>query len=283
MALNKRLALKYIRTKLTFLSRLSKRKAAEEAFTLFCTPQYRNKKEPSAIFSKAEVINFTFQDYQIVGYRWNSQGHKKVLILHGFESSIVNFDRYIQPLIDKDFCVLGFDGPAHGRSSGKTVNVLIYKQFIETINQLYGPIDCFIAHSLGGLALSLVLEEWKNSEAVKAAIIAPATETKTAIDFLFSLLKLDRGVRTEFDKLIREKSGNPAEWFSITRAAKNIRAQVLWLHDEDDDMTPLKDSEPVRKANYPNFRFHITKGLGHRRIYRDNAVAQTIIDFLSDK
>ena len=61
---------------------------------------------------------------------------------------------------------------------------------------------------------------------------------------------------------------------------KHIRAKVLWVHDEDDDTTPLKDVLKVKAENYPNIEFLITKGLGHRRIYRDNKVTKTIVDFL---
>ena len=61
--------------------------------------------------------------------------------------------------------------------------------------------------------------------------------------------------------------------------AKNIKAQVLWLQDKDDQMTPLSDVEPIINENYPNFKFIISEGLGHRRIYRDNNSHHSIIRF----
>ncbi|HVE61124.1 MAG TPA: hypothetical protein VNA26_04850, partial [Chitinophagaceae bacterium] len=64
-------------------------------------------------------MNFEFDKYRIQGYCWNGNSEKKILILHGFESSIVNFDRYVKPLINLGYCVMGFDAPAHGKSSGK--------------------------------------------------------------------------------------------------------------------------------------------------------------------
>jgi pimeloyl-ACP methyl ester carboxylesterase len=111
-------------------------------------------------------------------------------------------------------------------------------------------------------------------------LIAPATETKTAVDNFFKFLKLDKEVRREFDKLITELGGKPPGWYSISRAAKNIKAQVLFLQDTNDEMTPLSDVEPIMEKNYPNFHFIISEGLGHRRIYRDNKSLKAIIDFL---
>jgi pimeloyl-ACP methyl ester carboxylesterase len=279
MRLSQQLVLKYIRTKFGILSAISKRKAAERAFKLFCTPQYRNKKKLPRIFEQAEVIKLRFLNYTIQGYRWNRSADKKVLILHGFESSVINFDRYVKPLIRKGYCVLAFDAPAHGRSTGKEINVLIYRDFIDLLNQRFGPIKNFLAHSLGGLALSLAVENWDHDHTYKIVYIAPAVETQTAIDSYFKFLGMDNDVRKEFDRVIEERGGFPPRWYSITRAAEQIKASVLFFQDKDDEMTPLSDVEPLIKANHSNFKFVLTEGLGHRRIYRDNKVSKAVIEF----
>jgi hypothetical protein len=90
MRLNQRLALKYVRTKFKLLSTISKRKATEKAFMLFCTPQYRNKKKPPVIFEKAENLNFEFEEYNIQGYCWNRSAVKKFLLLHARAAKSIN-------------------------------------------------------------------------------------------------------------------------------------------------------------------------------------------------
>lgn len=253
MKLGQRLVLKYIRTKFKLLSSISKRKAAEEAYKLFCTPQYRNKKKLPPVFENAEKLHFAFEGSIIRGYQWNhsSEVENKVLILHGFESSIINFDRYVKPLIKKGYEVLAFDAPAHGRSSGKMINALIYKNMIFQINKEYGPVKSFLAHSLGGLALSLYLEETDHDESYKVVFIAPAVETTTAVDSYFKFLKLDQQLKTVFNKMIEELAGKPTTWYSVSRASQHIKAKVLFLQDKDDDMTPLADVEPIMKKIIP--------------------------------
>jgi pimeloyl-ACP methyl ester carboxylesterase len=280
MALAQQFALKYIRTKFSILSAISKKAAAQQAFQLFCTPQHRNRKPLPPIFEKAEILRFNFLDYQVQGYRWNAGQERKVLILHGFESSAVNFDRYVKPLLKKGFEVLAFDAPAHGRSTGKIFNALLYKQFIQTVCKSYGPVQSFLAHSLGGLALSLALEDIEHDSSYNVALIAPATETTTAIDSFFTYLKLDAALRPWFDKIILEQSGHTTDWFSVSRVAPFIKANVLWAHDKDDAMTPFTDIQHVMNAGYPNFQFLITEGLGHRRIYRDNKISKAVLEFL---
>jgi esterase/lipase len=281
MALSKQLALKYVRTKFKFLSILSRRKAAEKAFELFCTPQFRTTKALPSVFEKSEKIEFLFEENIVRGYRWNHPSQKKALILHGFESSVVNFENYIEPLIKKGYEVLAFDAPAHGRSTGKTITVITYKNLVHHIWNHYGPIGSFITHSFGGLTLCLALEEIPHSASTKIVLVAPAAETKTAIDNFFKLLKLNNGVRKEFDRLIEEQGGKPPEWYSVSRTAAKLKGQVLFLQDKDDYMTPLSDVKSIMDKNYPNFHFVISEGLGHRRIYRDEQSIKKIMEFLS--
>jgi len=280
MKFTQRLALSYARTKFSLLSAISKRNAARKALDLFCTPQSRRNKAPSKIFDEAEKLQFQLEGLLIRGYRWKHPKNKRLLIVHGFESSITNFDHFISPLVAKGYEVLAFDAPGHGLSGGTKITAPLFAKMLTTIHEKYGPVQSFITHSFGGLAISLALEQLPHDETYKVVLMAPATESETAIDQFFQLLHLNGEVRKEFDKLITELGGHPAEWYSIRRAVKNIKAQILWLHDEDDLQTPLGDALKVKNDNLPNLNFVITKGLGHSRIYRDPEIAKKIIDFL---
>ena len=280
MTFKQRLALRYTRVKLALLSFWSNKAAAKAALELFRTPQYKTSKHAPAIFGTAEKLQFNLDDITIVGYRWNYKRKKKVLIIHGFQSSVFNFEQYIQPLISKGYEVLAFDAPAHGGSGGKWITAPLFAKMIKSIHELYGPMRSFLAHSFGGLALSLALENMPHDNTYKVVLIAPATETKTAIDQFFELFHLDEDVREEFDKLIATIGGRPPEWYSIRRAIRNIKAMVLWIHDVNDQQTPINDAWKVKHENLPNVRFMTTRGLGHRRIYRDEKIMRTVIDFL---
>jgi pimeloyl-ACP methyl ester carboxylesterase len=284
MKLSQHLALGYIRTKFKLLAAISKKKAAEKAFELFCTPQRRNLKQPPKIFEQAEKIQLKVEGINVKGWRWQPENsahpQRKALIIHGFESSAVNFDRYIRPLLRKGYEVLAVDAPAHGRSGSKQINTPLYKKTILAVYKEFGPVTSYMAHSFGGLAVCLALEEISHTPDYRLALIAPATETTTAIDTFFKFLKLDPAIRSEFEKVIIKKGGVSSSWYSIRRALKHIKAKILWIHDEEDDTTPLSDALKVKEENHPNIRFIITKGLGHRRIYRDNKVTKEIVDFL---
>lgn len=280
MNVAQKLAVNYYRAKLNIIATISKKRAARKAFEMFCTPYKKNKKKTPPIFAKAEKLEFDVDGYSIKGFRFNHPADKKILIIHGFESSIKNFDRYIGPFISKGYEVIGFDAPAHGKSDGKTITLPMYIQVLESIDQRYGPIDRFMAHSFGGLALTHLLEKFPSDRIVKSVLIAPATETTTAIDSFFRFLDLKDDIRVEFDKYIYKKSGVEPSYFSIRRAMKSIESPILWIHDEEDEVTPLSDVLKVKEDGYTNIEFEITKGLGHRRIYKENKTVKRIVDFL---
>ena len=281
MKLTQKIALRYVRIKFKMLALVSKRLTAEKAFDLFCTPYPKSTFRTPSIFEKAEHLNFNLKGIKIRGFRWNADQSKKVLILHGFGSAAHKFHAYISPLIAKGYEVLAFDAPAHGNSEGTRTNAMQYCEMIDEIIKLYGPINSFIAHSFGGMAVSLAIEKIPDNSHLKLVLIAPATETASAVEAAFKILHLkDNEVKLQFHKIILEKSGQQTEWFSINRAMQNISASVLWIHDEEDDITPYVDVLQIKEKNLPNIRFIVTKELGHKKIYSDASVKKEVINFL---
>ena len=281
MKLTQRLAINYIRLKFRVLSLISPRKSAMAAFKLFCTPLNKSKKQTPPVFKFAEPVYELFNGRKLKGYRWNKGQSKKVLILHGFESAAHKFHNYVLMLMEKGYEVLAFDAPAHGSSDGETINAIEHKEMVKKIMADYGPVENFIAHSFGGLAVCLALEDMQHSSNTRVVLIAPATETTSAIGNAFKMIGItNKKVREEFDKIILQVGGHGPEWFSVNRAISNLNAQVLWVHDADDDTTPLLDALKTKDKKLPHVRFMITKGLGHRRIYTDKDVMDEVVAFL---
>lgn len=287
MKFTQRLAIGYIQTKFKLLNLVSKKKTAKKAFALFTTPLFKAKKKREPF--KAEKVQFSLQlpgsvpkKLTIRGYRWaHANPAKRILLLHGFGSAAFKFEMYAAPLLKKGYEVLAFDAPAHGESDGKTTNAVEYSALVKQVIEKYGPVHGFVGHSFGGLAVSLAMETLAHDADTKIVLIAPATETTTAIDQAFTMLKLkDPEVRVHFDQLIVDIGGLPPEWYSIRRAMKNIKASVLWVHDEEDYITPLQDALQVKNDGHDNIQFLVTKGLGHQKIYKDTEVKKQVVNFL---
>jgi pimeloyl-ACP methyl ester carboxylesterase len=285
MKLKQKLAIGYTRAQLNILALVSPKAAAQKAFDLFCTPRKKSGKKQPSPPEKGEKISFKLDGHTIRGHRWlphqaSTATLPKALIAHGFESSSRNFDHYILPLLKKGYEVLAFDAPAHGQSGGKRITLPLYVKTLQTIYELYGPVQSFMGHSLGGLALSLLIESLPHDTDTKLVLIAPPCEMVAAVDSFFQLLQTGKEVRKEFDDLSYELFDRPFSWYSMRRALYHVHADILWLQDEEDRITPLQDALRIREDQHPNIQFVLTKGLGHRKIYRDLAVIRRIVDFL---
>lgn len=284
MKLTQRIAIGYYKTKIKAIAVVNTRKAAEIAFNLFCTPYSgKPKRKAPAIFHRAEQLTLHLNNLIIRGWKWqpeNANG-QKILIVHGFDSCSYKFDRYIQPLKQAGFEVIAYDAPAHGISDGKTINAIIYRDTLLAINKAHHNIDIIIAHSLGGLAATLAAEQLNNL--TKLVLIAPVTETQTAINNFFSFLPVGDAIKQEMINYIVELRNLPITYYSLSRAIQDISQPVLWLHDEDDWICPFKDVVQVMQQKPPHVQFYVTKGLGHSKIYRDVTVHKTIIRFITSE
>lgn len=283
MKLVQKITTGYIRAHLNILAMVSKKKAAKKAFHLFCTPMVRSKKKQPEIFEMSEQLSVYVDGIAVHGNCWrpvHQEAGRHMLILHGFESRTWNFEKYISLFLQKGYVVYAFDAPAHGNSGGKELNLPLYIKTIRVIHETFGPMQAYLAHSFGGLAITHYLETVPDTKNLRLGLIAPAVETTTAIDQFFDFLQLNSNIREEFDAFITRRSGHEPAYFSLRRSVRNIESEILWIHDRDDKIIPMEDVQREQDDKPAKIQFVITEGLGHRRIYRDEKVIKMMVDFL---
>jgi pimeloyl-ACP methyl ester carboxylesterase len=284
MKFRQRLAIHYYKTKINTIGLVSPQKAAALAFDLFSTPfKSRAKKIEPAIFHKAIPLTLKLNQLNVRGYQWKSPQPtpRKMLIIHGFGSDVFKFDKYVEALLKEKFEVFAFNAPGHGNSDGKRINALLYRDMILAVIKQFGPFYGVIAHSLGGLATSLAMEKINNDQPAKVVLIAPATETKTAVEHFFQFLKVDQKIKTAFYELIESLSKETIGYFSVARVIRNADFNTLWVHDEEDKICSFDDVKPVLREQLPKLELFITKGLGHNKIYKMDSTRDKIVHFLA--
>lgn len=151
---------------------------------------------------------------------------------------------------------------------------------LRTIEQNYGPFHSYMGHSLGGLAVALFLENTPHNKVTRLVLVAPAVETTSAVDLFGRALRLSPEVMKEMDDYVQETSGHHFDWYSLRRALHHVHATTLYLQDDEDRVTPVREALKVRDDAHPNLKFIFTNGLGHRKIYKDAEVMARIVAFL---
>ncbi|MDP1844826.1 MAG: alpha/beta fold hydrolase [Sediminibacterium sp.] len=280
-----RVLIGYYKTKLKTIGLISPQKAALLALDLFSTPsKSKSKITVPPIFHKANSVSFEINNITVRGFQWKhtNPAAKKILIVHGFSSYVYKFEQYVAGLKKEGFEVLAFDAPAHGISEGKKINAVIYRDTILAIENNFGPIYGIVAHSMGGLAAALALEQFNLTIKRKLVLIAPATETRTAINNFFTIIPAEPKIITAFETLIVKLAQRPISYFSVARVAKLSLAHTLWVHDQEDNICTFSDVEPLLKEQIPMLEFLITKGLGHNQVYKEQHIREQIIHFLAN-
>jgi pimeloyl-ACP methyl ester carboxylesterase len=291
MKLKEKLTTRYTRAQLNILSLVSLRKSAAKAFRLFITPRKRRKGQLPPIFETGEPLSFRQNGHPVRGHRWQpysdalrpspeSEAPKRVLIVHGFESASRVFGNYIASLLKKGYEVVAFDAPGHGMSGGKRLFISDYVTMLSAIEQNYGPFHSWMAHSLGGLALALSLEDMPLDGDCRLALIAPAPGILQAFGEWAGELQLPAQLGREVEEYVKEISGHPLAWYSLRRVIGSLRAQILYVQDEGDSVIPLQEAQLIRGDGHSNIRFLFTIGLGHKKVYKDQGVLDQIVEFL---
>lgn len=226
----------------------------------------------------AEKFILTVDEKKIQGYRWG-QAPKTILVVHGWAGRATQFRRFVKPFIKAGYQVVGFDGPAHGKSSGHSTNLNEFLTVIQSLHDQFKNIEGIIAHSFGGVASVYAVAE--GLPVKKLVNIASPTIADEIINTYLKALGGSAKTGQAFKEWIMRKYGQPFEAYSSLAFIKRVPVDfsLLLVHDEDDKEVSMDHPLELIKT-FPQARLYKTSGLGHTRILRDDAVIQKAVTFI---
>lgn len=213
---------------------------------------------------------------KIAVYSWGS-GNKKALVVHGWSGRATQLYKIINALRDDGYQVVSFDAPAHGMSSGKKTMMPEYIKTIEKINEVYGPFEVAIGHSMGGISLLNV--QGNNHLFNKLVVIGTPDSIFNIFNGFVEKLELKPIVAKKLIAVFEKITGKSIFDFHGSTQTKKIKIPTLIIHDDNDKEVPVTDA--LNNYKYlKNGELLRTKGLGHNRILKDDKVVQGIMDFI---
>lgn len=258
------------------LALLSKERAAQKAFQLFCTPRkgkvLPHQKEflDSAKLGTVEADGVRFQTY-----RWEGK-NDTVLLLHGWESNSFRWRNLITFLKQEEFDIIAIDAPAHGYSSSKTFNAPLYVKGARPIVKKYKP-KYLIAHSIGGMTALYHQHKFPNSGIEKIVTLGSPSDFSMIAKGYKDVLGLNEKVMTAMNTLFLSLFGFQMDDFSTAKFAEHFTIRGLLIHDEMDRVTPISGSEKLH-THWKNSTLLKTKGFGHSLHHEE--VSEMVIEFL---
>lgn len=258
------------------LALFSKKKAAESAFTLFCTPRKGKILPVQKEFLKmAEADTLDFGGMSLQTYVWSGE-KETVMLLHGWESNSFRWRNLIRTLKKEGYNIIAFDAPAHGKSTGEILNVPLYAECTDHMVRKFRP-RYIVAHSVGGTTAVYHQYQYETNGVEKLVTIGSPSELKEIMDQYQNMLKFNNRVLSALDAYFAKHFGFRIDDFSTSRFASELELKGLLIHDELDQVAPVTASERVHK-NWKNSELIKTRGLGHS--LHQEEINQKIIDFL---
>jgi pimeloyl-ACP methyl ester carboxylesterase len=231
-----------------------------------------------------EPFSVVSEGAEIKGHVWGEG--PAVYLMHGWGGRGSQFTAFVGPLVAAGYRVVMFDAPAHGDSDHglagpRRTHGLEFGKALDGTFVRFGPAAAVIAHSLGTIATYLTLRfGWLGTE--RLVFVAPMVEAESLFDQFQRSLGFGPRTRRAFDQAVDEFVGIPVADFDARVQVGHVEPlPTLVIADRSDRQTPYADAADF--AETVGAALHTTEGLGHRRILRDPAVIQCVVDFVSEE
>lgn len=256
---------------------LNKRKAANKAYQIFCTPRRGRVQEHQKDFlekAKDQIVNAEGLDLQT--YSWPGNG-KTILLIHGWESNTNRWQSLVDRLQAQNYNIVAFDAPAHGYSQGSILHIPLYSKCLQVMINHFAP-HYLIGHSIGGMTTIYNQYCNANQEIEKLVVLGPPSELTQIMGDYQQILRLKPQVMQSLEALFNERLGYYFTDFSIAKFSKEINKKGLLIHDKFDKIAPITASEAIAQ-NWQDAILFKTEGAGHS-LYHDK-IDRKIIEFLN--
>jgi hypothetical protein len=263
---------------------VSEHLGANLAERLFTTPRrYERPARERAVLASGRPFTI---DVTLRSPRWNNQhrqlaawrwGHGPVVLLvHGWEGRGSQLGAFVEPLVEAGLSVVAFDAPAHGDSAGSQLYLTDHADCVVDVVAAIGPVHAIVAHSFGAAAV-LLAHSRGGVDAPHNVMIAPNVVIDDSVKKFARIVALDDRDRATLEDQLAAQSGVGVESLRLDRLIGARTSSLLVIHDKHDREVPFEDGQRLAVL-WPDARLLATHDLGHRRVLRDPAVLDAVVD-----
>ena len=150
---------------------------------------------------------------------------------------------------------------------------------VHAVAHQVGPLHAIVAHSLGSVPVVVAMSE--GLAAARLVLLAPPGEVPMYARAFASALGLPPARAEGMLDRARRALGGDLSRLDLRLIAPRMRTPLLVVHDPEDAEVPFAHGQAIAAA-WPGARLRITRGLGHRRALRDQAVLSEVVEFVAE-
>lgn len=237
-------------------------------------PERERKMDRESIESKVIVPSM---NREIVTYEFGNSS-KKILLVHGWSGRGTQLAKIAEALVEQGYMCVSFDAPSHGKAEGKISMMPFFIKAIHYLDEIHGPFDAVIGHSLGGMSSLRAIR--KGLETRKLVIIGTANNISEITRHFAQNMRMNNKVARKMKAYLDDRFNEDMDILSGGESAKYVTTPTLIIHDEEDVDVKVNSAYEIHEA-LENSELMITKGLGHRRILGNKEVINKISTFIA--
>ena len=264
---------------LRLVDRLAPAWSAGSALRLFFTPLPWKLAGRRALPAPWRQQSWPFESVRLISYRRSDvePGRPVVLLVHGWAGSGAQMLRLGDALAAGGFDPVLLDLPAHGRSGGWRSTLPQFARALFAATARLGPLHAVVAPSLGSLAT--LHASARGLPVQRLVLLAPPSPPAQFLDWFAGSFGLPLTVSARMRRQIETREAVNLAEFEPPWLGPRVAQPCLVLHDEADRVAPFAAGTRLVES-LVDARLHATRGLGHRRILEDAAVAEQVVAHL---
>jgi pimeloyl-ACP methyl ester carboxylesterase len=243
---------------------------------LFLTPPARNAASAVDLLDARERV-LAHRGRLIGTWSWGPVDAPGVLLVHGWGGCAAQMRGFVHPLVSAGLRVVAYDQPAHGVSDGRLTGLPDFADVLAEVARQHGNVRAAIGHSLGATAAAMALARGA-VRFRKLVLVSPPGDLVGYSRRFARWHWMPERLRRAMQSAIEERYGLPWHELELARLAPRIEADALVIHDRDDREVPWKQGAAFAQ-HWPGAMLVTTRGLGHRRILRAEAVLDAAAAF----
>ena len=264
-----------------FLSNVSPKMMTNLAYQTLTNPQVKKLREHELIvLDKADKNKVRFKKFDIQTYKWGNPEDEKILLIHGWEGQAGNFSDIIPRLLENNYHVIAFDGPAHGFSSTGQTSFFEFSELVGAMIREYGC-KKLVSHSFGGVATTFALFNNQDVQIDKYMLLTTPDKLSQRIDDVANFVGVTEKVKNRLIRKVETEMNIDVKYFNVSNLVKEIKVgKSMIIHDKNDRVIPIAYSKNVYQ-NWPGCQFKEIEGTGHFRMLRTDEVIDAVVQFMN--
>jgi len=180
----------------------------------------------------------------------------------------------VPKLLEAGFRVITYNAPGH-HARPRRSSLVDFSNGLRQVVETFGA-DYLVGHSLGAMT---VAREASRIPGLKAVALYSVPDELSVLGQDFCRrMGMNPVAESQFLNRLSRNTPDGLAQESVTRYLADFEGPILLLHDQDDSVIPLGNSEQLSERY--GLELIRTSGLGHRQIIRDPELADRVVAFL---